>query len=278
MIYWQHNFTMEQNTIPVKVSIITTVFNAVKTIEQTIRSILAQTYPNIEYIIVDGGSTDGTLAIIEKYKYCLSGFISEPDKGIADGFNKGIGMATGDWIGMINADDWYAPNAVELVMQNASYKDDIICGNIMLIGNNGYQRGKKSKVSWLNLGMYIMHPTCFVRREVYKHTGLYDTSLKIAMDFDMYLRIRNEGFTIKYIDELITYMRADGVSSNVTKMFREELAVMRRHLRGLTLLCSWTFNYLNRLRWRYFYKDPFRTTAPAGNVPDKFISADLYHE
>jgi glycosyltransferase involved in cell wall biosynthesis len=250
---------METHLNSPKVTIITVVYNAVATIEDTILSVINQTYANIEYIIVDGGSTDGTLKIIDMYRERIARFISEPDKGIGDGFNKGIAMATGDWIGMINADDWYALNAVEVMINNGSPKDDVRCGNIMLIGKNGFERPKKSKVGWLNFGMYIMHPTCFIRKEVYQQTGKYDTGLKIAMDFDMFLRIKYNGFKISHIDEIVAYMRMDGVSNDTVKMHREELAVMRRHLKGLSYFNSWLFNYLNRLRWKYFYKDPLRT-------------------
>jgi glycosyltransferase involved in cell wall biosynthesis len=244
-----------------KVTIITVAYNARATIEATILSVLAQTYKNLEYIIIDGGSTDGTLTIIEKYKNLITRYISESDKGIADGFNKGIVLATGDWIGMINADDQYTPNAVQVMMDNISRHDDVCCGNIMLIGDNGFKRSKRSKVSWLNFGMYIMHPTCFVKSEVYNQVGYYDTSLSIAMDFDMFMRIRHNGFKIRYIDELIVHMSAGGVSGDTVKMHHEELTVMRRHLKGLSYFNSFLFNYLSRIRWRYFYKDPLRTLA-----------------
>ncbi|SDD39779.1 Glycosyltransferase involved in cell wall bisynthesis [Mucilaginibacter pineti] len=244
-----------------KVTIITVAYNAQATIEATILSVLAQSYKSLEYIIIDGGSVDRTLQIIKKYEDRISKYISEPDKGIADGFNKGIALATGDWIGMINADDQYTPNAVEVMMNNISKHDDVCCGNIMLIGDNGFKRDKKSKVSWLNFGMYIMHPTCFVKREVYKQVGYYDTGLSIAMDFDMFMRIRCNGFKIKHIDELIVHMSAGGVSGDTTRMHHEELKVMRRHLKGISYLGSFLFNHISRLRWRYFYKDPLRTLA-----------------
>ncbi|MEO3406425.1 glycosyltransferase family 2 protein [Mucilaginibacter sp. CAU 1740] len=249
---------MEHTYKAEKVTIITVVYNAVNTIEGTMQSVINQTYNNIEYIIVDGGSTDGTLAIIEKYRAHIDQFISERDKGIGDGFNKGIAMATGKWIGMINADDWYAPDAVEAIMTNVDKEDFVCCGNIRLMGGNGTERDKKSKVSWLNFGMYIMHPSCFVRRSVYREVGNYDISLRIAMDFDMFLRIKSFGYSIKYIDHVIAYMRTDGVSNDTVKMHKEELAVMKRHLHGVSYLLSCLFNYLNRLRWRFFYKDPFR--------------------
>jgi glycosyltransferase involved in cell wall biosynthesis len=243
-----------------KVSIITVVYNAVDTIENTIQSVIEQTYPNIEYIVIDGGSTDGTMEVINRYKDRISKIVSERDKGIADAFNKGIALATGDWIGMINADDWYAYNAVERIIMSVTSNDVICCGNLILIGKNGYAECKKSKVSWLNFGMYIMHPTCFVRKEVYRNVGLYDTTLKIAIDFDMFLRIKAAGYRIKYIKEMLAFMHTGGVSSDVVTMHHEELTVMRRHLRSLSYLASASFNYLNRLRWRFFYDSPFVDT------------------
>jgi glycosyltransferase involved in cell wall biosynthesis len=241
-----------------KVSIVTTVRNAVNTIEQTILSVLNQTYKNIEYIIIDGGSTDGTLDIIEKYRDSVSVFISEPDKGIADGFNKGIARASGQWIGMINADDWYTQDAVELMMINTYANDDVCCANLLLIGENGFKKIKKSKIGWLNYGMYIMHPTCFVKSTVYKAVGRYDTTYKIAMDFDMFLRIKHAGYRIKHIDEHIACMRTFGVSNDVKKMHAEELAVMKHNLHWSSFFFASLFNQLNRLRWRLWYKDPFR--------------------
>ncbi|WP_461451692.1 glycosyltransferase family 2 protein [Mucilaginibacter sp.] len=248
---------MNTEKILSKVSIITVVYNAVNTIENTIQSVIEQSYPNIEYIIIDGGSTDGTLDIINLYKAHIKEIISGPDEGIADAFNKGISLATGEWIGMINADDWYAYNAVERMMKNVTGDDAICCGNLTLMGENGYAECKKSKVGWLNLGMYIMHPTCFIRKNVYQNVGLYDIKLKIAVDFDMFLRLKTAGYKIKYIDEMLAFMRTGGASSDVISMHREELTVMRRYLHSLSYLVSASFNYLNRLRWRFFYNSPF---------------------
>lgn len=237
-----------------KVTIVTTVFNAVNTIEDTIQSVLNQTYGNLEYIIVDGASTDGTLEIIERYRSRIALIISEPDKGIADGFNKGIAQATGEWIGMINADDWYALNAIELMMSAVTDADNICCGNLMLVTPKGDSRLKKSKVSWLNFGMYVMHPTCFVRSRVYKHAGLYDLSFKIAMDFDLFMRMKRLGYQIKYVDELIAFMRTGGASADVARMHKEEVLVMRRHLGLMAYVCSRMVKYLDVIRWAFFYR------------------------
>ena len=240
-----------------KVSVITTVYNAVATVEQTILSVLGQTYTNVEYIVIDGGSDDGTLEIIKKYQDRIAIITSGPDNGIADGFNKGIRLARGEWIGMINADDWFVPDAIEKTMINVSVDDDVCCGDLVLVGND-MQKVRKSKVGWLNLGMYIMHPTCFVRAEVYRQTGLYDTRFKIAMDFDMFMRIKQKGFSIKYVEHVIAYMRLTGASNNTKAMHLEEFAVMKKYLHGYKYLISYVFKHLNKVRCRYFFKDPLR--------------------
>ena len=121
-----------------KVSIITVVFNGIRTIEQTIKSVLNQSYKNIEYIIIDGGSTDGTLDIIRKYENYLSYIISEPDHGIYDAMNKGIQKSTGDIVGIINSDDWYEVNTVSQVVERfESFAVDLVYGDINFIGKNG---------------------------------------------------------------------------------------------------------------------------------------------
>ncbi|MBD1395402.1 glycosyltransferase family 2 protein [Mucilaginibacter glaciei] len=252
---------VSQAKLAVKVSVITVVYNAVHTIEETIRSVINQTYQNIEYIVIDGGSTDGTLDVIKKYLPANSYFKSEPDTGIADAFNKGVAVATGDWVAIINADDWYVSNAVESMMKAVNDTTDVCCGNIMLVGENDYRRVKPSKVNWLNYGMYIMHPTCFIRREVYASVGDYDTSLSIAMDYDMLMRIRNSGFKIQYIDELVTYMRTGGASSDITRMHQEEIKVIKNHLNGYSYWLSRAVKYADIIRWRFFYKSPFKVVA-----------------
>lgn len=242
-----------------KVSIVTIVYNSEKTLEDTIKSVLSQTYPNIEYIIIDGGSTDKSMDIVRKYQTRISKVISEPDRGISDAFNKGIKHATGDLIGILNADDYYTNDAVETVVECLDERHDVYCANLNLLGLNDRVQLRKSKVGWLNFGMYIMHPTTFVRKAVYNVVGGYDVQIKIAMDFDMMLRIKKHGYKFKYINKEIAFMRTQGVSSDVRKMHREELMVMRKNLVGLAYYASFVFNQLNRLRWRYFYKNPLNT-------------------
>lgn len=228
------------------ISIITIVFNNEKTLEQTICSVLDQSYPHIEYIIVDGGSTDGSLDIIKKYNDKVK-WISEPDNGIADAFNKGLGLATGDIIGIINSDDWYEPNIFEQIIKDFEVDIDLLCGDINLFSGSGqFLRRRASRPSMTNYGMYLMHPSVFVRKSVYQEVGNFDTSLKIAMDFDFILRVKKHGFKVKYINAVVASMRTNGISSNGVLMHQEELRVIRTHLKGVRLYTSVCFHYLSR--------------------------------
>lgn len=236
----------------IKISIITIVFNNDRTLEGTIESVLNQTYPNIEYIIVDGGSTDNTLSIIKKYEQSIK-WISEPDRGISDAFNKGILMSSGDLIGIINADDWYEKDAIEIIVENLEDEIDVYCGNIRLIDKSSeISKYKKSKISWLSLGMHVMHPSVFVKRSVYNKVGLFNIDYKIAMDYDMLLRIRRHSFRFKYIDRTIANMRLNGASSDVKKMHAEELKVMRNNLSGSSFILAIISNYTNRFLYYFF--------------------------
>lgn len=218
------------------VSIVTISFNSERTIEKTIQSVLDQTYGNIEYVIVDGLSSDKTLDIVASYehKFISKGFkfkyVSEADKGISDAFNKGIQLATGDLIGIINSDDWFEKDAVEKVVKNLEDKFAIYCGSLKLYDENlEYLGARKSRTYLLPIGMYVMHPTVFVKKHIYLDT-MFDIDLKIAMDYDLLLKFRKRGFKIKNTNEVISNMRLGGVSCDVTKMRYEEQLVMKRNL------------------------------------------------
>lgn len=218
------------------VSIITISFNSEKTIEKTIQSVLDQTYGNIEYVIVDGLSSDKTLDIVASYKdkFISKGFkfkfVSESDKGISDAFNKGIQLVTGDLVGIINSDDWYEKDAVEQIVKNLDDKYAIYCGSLKLYDVNlKYLGTRKSRTYLLPIGMYVMHPTVFVKKHIYLDTK-FDIDLKIAMDYDVLLNFRKRGLKIKNTNEVISNMRLGGVSCDITKMRYEEQLVMKRNL------------------------------------------------
>jgi len=168
------------------VSIVTVVYNGAETLERTIRSVLDQTWPNIEYIIVDGGSKDGTLDLIRRYEDRIAYWESGPDAGIFDAMNKGVALCTGEWVALINADDWYPPHAVERVMQEAERHPgaNIFHGDIWLEFPNGKRSLKRPKVSGFLLRhweMTLNHPSFFVRRSYYQGRP-FDASLKVRAD------------------------------------------------------------------------------------------------
>lgn len=199
------------------VSIITVSRNSEMTIERAIKSVLNQTYRNIEYIIVDGGSTDKTLKIIHKYEKHISYWISEPDKGISDAFNKGIAQSTGNIIGIINSDDWYCNNAVELIV--GKYIKDRNC--CILHAKLQYWDAKSRPYyvfsgndNKLFFRSTINHPTVFVSRNVYKEIGLFSLSYKYAMDYEWLRRAKTQHKSFCYINKIISNMSLEGVSDH----------------------------------------------------------------
>lgn len=234
------------------ISIITISYNSEKFFEQTIKSVLHQSYSNIEYIIIDGLSTDKTMDIVSSYGNAFNekGFIfkysSEPDKGISDAFNKGINLANGKFVGIINSDDWFEPDAVETIVKNLDKKYNIYCGKLNLFDSNlNFLKTRKSRPHLLPLGMYINHPTVFVERKIYAH-NMFDTSLKIVMDYDVLLKFRKRGFKIKNIDKVISNMRLGGISGDIVKMRLEEQTVMKLNLNSPLYLLARTKLYVEK--------------------------------
>jgi glycosyltransferase involved in cell wall biosynthesis len=200
------------------VSIITIVYNGKNYLEQTIQSVLNQTYKNIEYIIIDGGSTDGTLDIIRKYDTQIAYWISEPDNGISDAFNKGIKCSKGEIIGIINADDWYKPEAVELSVKKLLENPDFgfSFGALELYKGNKYSHINKADEKYREVLKYnipaINHPTLFVRRTAYEKCGLFSVQLKYSMDYDLFLRMYAKNIRGICLKETIACMRIEGTS------------------------------------------------------------------
>jgi glycosyltransferase involved in cell wall biosynthesis len=225
------------------VSIITIVYNGEKNIENTIKSVVNQTYPNIEYIIIDGGSTDGTINIINKYRNEIHLIISEPDNGISDAFNKGLRHVSGEIVGIINADDWYDKETVEKVVRNI--KDvDIVYGDLRFWKKNKIDFVLKADHKHLDQEMTINHPTVFVRKKWYDQFGLFDEAYECAMDYDIMLRFKVNNCVFGYIPEVLANMRWGGISD-------------KRWIRGCreTLIIKNKYLPHNKLRNRlYFYK------------------------
>lgn len=223
-----------------KASIITPCLNSEKTIRDTIESVLGQTYDNIEYIIVDGGSTDRTIEIIEEYATAFQGrlrYISEKDNGIYDAMNKGINLACGDVVGIINSDDWYEPEAVESAVQCLQETGaDVVYGEIWMIDENG-QREYHTSCS-----VFPPHPSTFIRRESYQKYGMFDTGYQIAADRDFLLRLMAENVRFVRIDRILADFRKTGISNA-----RSLLCAREAHEINLKYLGKCPGNYLNKV-------------------------------
>lgn len=236
-----------------KITIITVSFNAVKTIERTILSVINQSYTNLEYIIVDGGSSDGTLDVIKQYAGKISKWISESDRGIYDAMNKGISMATGDVIGILNSDDiLHDGNTVEIIADCYNNSDSlfILHGNINYVVNGvSHIRRPDDKIEKMKVGPVVFHPTMYVPKRIYEEVGYFSTSYKIASDYDMMLRIYMKGYTYRYIDSVVVDMSAGGASDKRKMLgFYECYKVTLKA--GLNpVIC--TINYLKRVIGSY---------------------------
>lgn len=184
-----------------KVSIITIVRNSDKYIERTINSVLNQTYNNIEYVVLDGASTDKTIEIISKYSSRISKFVSEPDKGISDAWNKSLSMASGDVIGLLNAGDEHYPDAVALAVKAIQEGADLTYGDTELVDDDGnvllMNKGKFH--IWKHSGgIGFYHPSCFARRTLYDKIGGFSLKQKYAMDTDWIIRAAMSGAAIRH--------------------------------------------------------------------------------
>ena len=202
------------------VSIITVALNGEKHLEQTIQSVVCQSYRNIEYIIIDGGSTDGTLDIIKKHEEKIDYWISEPDNGIYDAMNKGIKLAQGELVGILNANDYYHQGAVQTIVVEALKHPEshIIHGDLEFLHTNGIRQIWRSKdnISKYDLfRMPINHPTAFVRASCYRDCGYFDVHYRSAADYDLILKFFLECKLIfHYAHSTIAFMRGGGISEN----------------------------------------------------------------
>ncbi len=212
------------------VSIITIVYNGENVIEKTIQSVLLQSYKKVEYIIIDGGSSDNTVAIIKKYEQRIGYWISEKDTGISNAFNKGIKHAKGEIIGLINASDWYEPNTIQKIVSNIG-AFDIAYGNLRYWKHDLFLYIQKANHNLLKREMRVNHPTVFVKKSCYTKWGYFDEQLKCAMDFDMLLRLQINGCSFIYIDSVLANMQLNGLSDkNWYLGCKETLAIKNKYL------------------------------------------------
>lgn len=197
-----------------KITIITACYNSERTIEKTIQSVLNQTYENIEYIIVDGASTDGTMDIVEKYRDRIDVVVSEKDRGVYDAFNKGVDLATGDYINFMNADDYFVSNTVVYDVSLFLNKDkiDAVYGNV-LVKDDQINTIRKYGHEIQNEWEMCAHQSLFCSNEKLK-TLKFDTNIKILADQNFFIRLKKiPNISIRYIDLDIAYFSNEGVSS-----------------------------------------------------------------
>lgn len=224
-----------------KVSIITSCYNRKETIRGAIESVLAQDYPEIEYIIIDGSSKDGSLDVINEYKDRISNIISEPDHGMYEAINKGIRMATGDIIGLVHSDDFLYDNRVisDVVKRMSDTEADFLYGDGVYVNCNDTSKLVRNWIGgpyhrWkVGLGWLPLHPTCYIMRDVMMREGLYDESYKIAADSDLLFRyLYLSDLKVTYLKRRIIRMRMGGLSTDSEKrrqMFEEDLRMYRSH-------------------------------------------------
>ncbi|MBO7084008.1 MAG: glycosyltransferase [Bacteroidales bacterium] len=244
-----------------KISIITATYNSEKTLRNTLENILGQTYQDYESIIVDGASKDGTMDLVREFEPRFQGrmkWISEPDKGIYDAMNKGIRMASGDVVGLLNSDDFYTSNDVlETIAKTFEGSDIDACyGDIHYVNDNDlekcvrYYSSAKFTPKRMMYGYIPAHPSFYCRKEVYQKYGLFDTSFKIAADFEQLLRlIYVEKIKTEYIPKDFVTMRTGGASN---ASISSRIAIMKEHLRGFKK--NGIRNNCFRLSLRYFSK------------------------
>ncbi len=237
---------------PLKISVVTVVFNRRDTIEDTLRSVASQIYGDVEHIVVDGGSSDGTMVVLNAYRDQIDVLLSEADRGIYDALNKGVALATGDVVGFSHADDVFADAGVLARIADA-FTDETVgaaYGDLVYVHEGDMTRVirhwsagsfSKSKLTW---GWMPPHPTFYVRRSLYDELGGFDLRYRIAADYDTMLRFLGRGnVQPAYIPEVLVKMRLGGVSNrsfaNIMQKSWEDYLVLRRNGAGGLGALAW---------------------------------------
>lgn len=235
-----------------KVSIITIVFNNKDCISSCIESVLSQTYSNIEHIIIDGNSTDGTQQIIEKYRNDIAYYISEKDNGLYNALNKGIRQATGDIIGLLHSDDlFYNNDTISQIVKTFEKNDaDLVYANGQYVDKQNIKhvkriyKSKPFRKRYLSVGWIPLHTTIYVKKEVFEEYGLYNESYTIASDYDISIRwFKNDKIKKYFLNQWVVKMRLGGKSTSAQlqkKKSTEDLKIIREHklFGSFTLFCK----------------------------------------
>lgn len=214
-----------------KITVIIPAFNSAQTIDDTLRSIVSQNWPDLEIIVQDGGSGDHTKVVVGKYPLAISGWQSEPDHGLYDAMNKGISRATGEIVAILNSDDIWMPNTLELVAWVFSRNPDIgvVSGSIEVWEDlpGGANVVLRSSLLHLYRGMTVQHPATFVRRSVYERVGLFNTRYRIGADYDFVLRCLKANIPWMILADILVCMRAGGKGGSTFS--RDDWRIRRSH-------------------------------------------------
>lgn len=251
-----------------KISIISVVLNNKDLIEDCINSVLSQTYDNIEYIIIDGGSTDGTIDVIKKYDNKIARWVSEPDKGIYDAMNKGIRMATGDVVGILNADDTYYSTDVlnDIATCMSDIKIDACYSDLVYVDPKNVNRIIRywkscSFVPGLFKQAWVPpHPTFFVRKRKYDQYGVFDLQYRLAADFELMARfLEKYGIQVAYIPKIFVKMRVGGATNkslvNIIKQNYEILQACKKNNIKISLPIFMMHKFISRFNQFQFKLD-----------------------
>jgi len=221
-----HNIRKQSQPGLPLISVITVVFNGDKTLELTIQSVITQTYKNVEYIVIDGGSTDSTLSIVRKYENNIDYWVSEQDFGIYDAMNKGIAICSGEYVGMLNSDDFFSSenSLQEIADRFCNLKVDAVFACLNIVDKNNLEkiirkyRVAKLSSALLRIGVMPAHPTFYCKRSCYVAGGMYKTDYKIVADFEMLTRLfLKQKITWSFLNKVTVIMCAGGVSSRGLK-------------------------------------------------------------
>lgn len=234
------------------ISVVTTVRNAERTLQRTIDSVRAQEISRLEYIVIDAVSTDGTLDIVRANSDVVTHWTSEDDRGISDGFNKGIALSRGKYVLLLNADDWLSPGQLAYGIETLeSTGADFVFGDLIYHTTSGEATHRiRGEANYAKRITHIMpglnHPTVIVRRSAYERFGLFDLSYRLAMDYELLLRFHRAGCAGLYDTRMVGHMALDGASvRNAASAFREVRRASIRH--GYPAVVAWL-----RYGWRLF--------------------------